>query len=167
VKEASEQALIAEYQAGVSILGSLDTRVWSVYSVVTTVAVAALVFVAQDDAPPAVDAFVGMGVAANLLGWWLMASRWWSYGDVLLTRMRDIERVLGLSLTTRVKWSGSMLAPASRTRLSEEDRAAYDAVRAERPRPPFPRFSQRRGALLSVVGLLGAHAGSLLYSILS
>lgn len=165
--EASEQALIAEYQAGVSILGSLDTRVWSVYSVVTTVAVAALVFVAKDDSPPAVDAVVAVGVTANLVGWWLMASRWWSYGDVLLARMRDIERSLGLSLTTRVKWSGTMLLPETRDLLSDEDRAAYDAVRAERPKPPFPRFSQRRGALLSIVGLLSAHMGSLIYSIVA
>ncbi len=165
--QATEHALIAEYQAGVSMLASLDTRVWSVYSVVTTVAVAALVFVAGDNNSAAVDALVALGVTANLVGWWLMASRWWSYGDVLLARMRDIERCLGLSLATRVKWSGSLLTPASRNSLDEEDRAAYDTVRAERPRPPFPRFSQRREALLSVAGLISAHAGSLLYSILS
>lgn len=156
----TEAALLVEYSTSQAILAGLDTRVWSVYSVVTTVAVGALIFTTQSG-DLALSLLVGSGVMINLAGWWLMASRWWFYGDVALARMRQIEVAIGLSLTRQLWWAPTDLSGTQISALAPVDRRPYELVRAANPVSPFPRLSQRRGALVSIIGLGLVHGGAM------
>jgi hypothetical protein len=97
---------------------------------------AALAFTGQLKANPNVGETcpitiaVGTGVIAILLGWYMLACRWWSYAQAELYRMREIEQELGMYLIQEGTWLREGFETAETQRLTDEGREVLARLRA-------------------------------------
>ena len=120
-----------EYKMAFAYFQANFTQAWQTFSIVSTLALAGLAFTGQIKAnahststwPASVAA--GAAMITILLGWRVLAGRWWAYAAVALFRMRQIESRTGMYLLRGTEWRRKPLHKSQMTAFNDQDRTQY------------------------------------------
>lgn len=142
------RSLEMEYQIAFNMFQFQNSQAWQTFAVISTISLAGLVFVAQLKSGAAASvtwpatATIGLGMITVLLGWVFLSRRWWAFSQAELSRMRDIEKALGLYVIREGTWLRQELGKDELFNLSEDERKHYAEIR--RVFPKFPKYKGRQ-----------------------
>jgi hypothetical protein len=153
-----------EYQVGLELFKMQNTQAWQTFSITSTLALLGLAFIGQFKASSGeietwpVTVVVGAGMIIILIGWLVLANRWWAFAQQELYRMREIERDLGLYMVRQGTWlrEPGKLDPAEQKELAEnpEAKEKCTAVRARFKSFPKLCWQQKTLAFVMVFALI-------------
>lgn len=146
------KTLEEEYKLSYQYYHGSNTLAWQTFSYVSALLnVAALAFVTQTRSNSGNilnwlgGAAVGVALIIILLAWSQMAKRWWSYAQVAIRRMIEIEGLLGMHMMTDGGWLRQPLSKSQLSSLSKEEYIRYNALQNEFPK--FPKYGLRQQVL--------------------
>jgi len=145
--------LLKEYEIAFAMFQMQNAQAWQTFSIVSSIAVAALAFVgslkAADKVTWPVSLSVGISMIFILVGWLLLANRWWAYAQSEVYRLMDIEERLGMYLFKQGTWLRKPLKNRDLGSLSTKDKLYYHRLR--KAFPQFPRYRWRQQVLTSMI----------------
>jgi hypothetical protein len=148
------QTLEVEYKTAFEMFQMQNSQAWQTFNIVSTLALAGLAFVGQLKATGGQAAWsasvaIGLGMITILIGWLMLARRWWAFAQAQLHRMREIEKLLGMYLIREGTWLREPLDKAGRAELNGEEIAKYNSVHSAFP--GFPAYRGRQEVLSSII----------------
>lgn len=157
VQISSEQRDILgkEYEIAFQKFQMQNSQAWTTFSIVSTLSLAALAFVGQFKTSAGgqstwpLSVPVGLAMIVILIGWLLLANRWWAYAQVEVYRMMEIETRLGMYLFRQGSWLRSPLKESEVAALDEDERIRYDKIHNAFPK--FPQYRWRQQVITFVI----------------
>jgi hypothetical protein len=148
-----------EYEIGFQMFQMQNSQAWTTFSIVSTLSLAALVFVGQFKSYAGQSTWplsvpVGLAMMVILIGWLLLASRWRAYADVYIYQMRKIEAELGMYLIRQGTWLRKPLKESEIAKLNKDERSRYEDIRDAFRKFPSYRLRQQRISLIIVTALI-------------
>jgi len=149
------QSLETEYQIAFQMFQLQNSQAWQTFSIASTIALAGLAFVGQiktvasSKATWPISLFVGIAMIIILTDWLILANRWWSFAQVSVFRLMEIENQLGLYLFRQGTWIRSSLDKKTLEKLDNDEIRHYEMVHKK-----FPKLKQQNVSSVIVVALI-------------
>lgn len=151
--------LLIEYQVTFQSFQELQKQAWSTFSIVSTLSVAGFALVGNlkagalkspsQAATWPISVSVGTSLIVILVGWLLLANRWWSFAQVHLLRAREIERALGMYTFTQTHWLRTPPTLEEVKYMSATDQEELNRARSSFP--AFPSYRLRQQVVSSLI----------------
>lgn len=152
------QSLQTEYQIAFQMFQLQNSQAWQTFSIASTIALAGLAFVGQlktvsnNNLTWPITLTVGVAMIIILIGWLVLANRWWSFAQVSVFRLMEIENQLGLYLFRQGTWIRNPLDKKELEKLDNNEIRHYEILHKNFPK--FPSLKQQTVSSIIAIALI-------------